>query len=135
MKEIEVKILEVNRRFVEKSLFELGAKKIFDAEVLTLFFDFEDGRIINQKDVLRLRKNQEEIEITYKKVHTTQNAKTAEEFSVQVSSMEIMRKILEKLGLNVIDKMQKHRISYALNDARFDFDCYSGDYGYISKKH
>ncbi len=27
--------------------------------------------------------------------------------------------------------MQKHRVSYILGDARFDFDKYGGDYGYI----
>ena len=27
--------------------------------------------------------------------------------------------------------MRKHRVSYILDGARFDFDCYSGSYGYI----
>jgi adenylate cyclase, class 2 len=131
MKEIEVKILEVNKVKVEKTLANLGAKKVFDGDIETLFFDFEKGTIINQKNVLRLRKEQDKIELTYKKVHFTPKAKTAEEYSVSISNLETMKKILENLGLSIIECMKKHRVSYKLNDARFDFDRYSGKYGFI----
>jgi adenylate cyclase, class 2 len=131
MREIEVKILEVNRSKLELTLAGLGAKKIFDGEIETLFFDFQEGTIIKQKDVLRLRKDPEKVELTYKQVHVTQTAKIAEEYSVEVSSLETMQKILENLGLSVIERMQKHRVSYIFEGGRFDFDCYLGDYGYI----
>jgi predicted adenylyl cyclase CyaB len=131
MKETEVKILEVNKAKAEKTLDNLGAKKVFDGDIETLFFDFKKGTIIKQKNVLRLRKDQDKIELTYKKVHFTSTAKTAEEYSVDVSSLETMEKILENLGLSIIENMQKHRVSYALDGARFDFDRYSGSYGFI----
>jgi adenylate cyclase, class 2 len=131
MKEIEVKILEVNRAKVEKTLTNLGAKKVFDGAIKTLFFDFKKGTIFRQKNVLRLRKEQDKIELTYKKVHFTSKSKTAEEYSVGVSSLETTEKILENLGLSVIESMHKHRVSYKLDDARFDFDLYSGKYGFI----
>jgi predicted adenylyl cyclase CyaB len=131
MKEIEVKILEVNRPQIEQTLSRLGAKKILDDEILTLFFDFEDRRIVNAKNVLRLRVEQDKTELTYKKVHITQTTKTAEEYSVDVSSLETMKRILENLGLCTTESLQKHRVSYSLDGARFDFDCYLGDYSYI----
>jgi predicted adenylyl cyclase CyaB len=131
MKEIEVKILEVNRIVVEKDLTILGARKVFDGNIQTLFFDFKEGTIIEQKNVLRLRKEQEKSELTYKKVHVTPTAKIAEELSVEVSNLETMKRILENLGLSIIDKTQKYRISYTLDDARFDFDRYLDDYEYI----
>lgn len=131
MEEIEVKILEVNRPKIEKTLYDLGATKIFDDDIETLFFDFKEGTIIKQKNVLRLRKMQDKTELTYKKVHLTQTAKTAEEYSVEVSNLEITKEILENLGLSVIDGTKKHRVSYTLDDARFDFDQYLGDYGFI----
>ena len=69
MKEVEVKILEVKRKNIEETLARLGAKKVFDGDIQTLFFDFKDGKIIKAKDVLRLRKEEEDkIELTYKKV-------------------------------------------------------------------
>ena len=59
MKETEVKILEVNRAKIEKTLANLGAKKVFDGDIETMFFDFKEKTIIKQKNVLRLRKMQD----------------------------------------------------------------------------
>jgi len=131
MKEIEAKILEVNRAKVEETLVSLGAKKIFDGDIQTFFFDFKDGSIIKAKDVLRLRKEQTQTELTYKKVHVTQTAKVAEEYSVEISDFEVMKKILENLGLFVTESMEKHRVSYKLDQVRVDIDCYYGGYAYI----
>jgi predicted adenylyl cyclase CyaB len=131
MKELEVKILGVNRKKIEETLTSLGAKKVFDGDIQTLFFDFKDGAIIKAKDVLRLRKEQDKTELTYKKIHITQTAKVAEEYSVEVSNLETTKQILENLGLSVIESMQKHRVSYTLDQARFDIDRYAGNYGYI----
>lgn len=131
MKELEVKILEVNRIKIEEILTSLGAKKVFDGDIQTMFFDFKDGAIINAKNVLRLRKEQDRTELTYKKVHITETAKLAEEYSVEVSNLETMKKILENIGLSITESMQKHRVSYTLNHTRFDIDCYAGNYGYI----
>jgi adenylate cyclase class 2 len=131
MKEIEVKILEVNRKKIEQPLVTWGAKKIFDGDIVTMFFDFKDGRIVKAKNVLRLRKEQDKVELTYKKVRVNQAAKMAEEYSVEVSTLEDMKEILENLGLVVIKSMKKHRISYKLDTARFDIDSYYGKYGFI----
>ncbi len=131
MKEIEAKILEIDRKKMEHKIIELGASKIFDGNIQTLFFDFKDGTIIKAKDVLRLRKEQDKIELTYKKVRFTQTAKTADEYSVEVSELETMRKILENLGLSIFECMEKHRVSYRLDKVRFDIDRYFGSYAYI----
>jgi predicted adenylyl cyclase CyaB len=131
MQEIEVKILEIDRKKVEQTLAALGAKKIFDGEIKTLFLDFKDGRIFRAKDVLRLRKEHDKTELTYKRVQITETAKTAEEYSVEVSNLETMKKILENLGLSVAESMEKHRVSFTLDDARFDIDRYGGRYDYI----
>ena len=131
MKELEVKILEVNRIKIEEILTNLGAKKIFNGDIQTLFFDFKDCTIIKAKNVLRLRKEQNKTELTYKKVHITETAKLAEEYSVEVSNMETMKKILENIGLSITESMQKHRVSYTIDHTRFDIDRYAGNYGYI----
>jgi len=131
MKELEVKILEVNRKKIEETLTGLGAKRVFDGEIQTMFFDFKDASIVKAKNVLRLRKEQDETELTYKKVHITETAKLAEEYSVEVSNLETMKKILENIGLSITESMKKHRVSYTIDHTRFDIDCYGGDYGYI----
>ena len=131
MQETEVKILEINRKKVELTLTGLGAKKVFDGDIQTLLFDFKEGKIIKAKDVLRLRKEQDKVELTYKKVQANKSAKMAEEYTVEVSNLETTKKILENLGLSVIENMQKHRVSYMLDQTRFDIDRYYGSYGYI----
>jgi len=131
MKEIEVKILEIDRKKVEETLINLGAKKILDSDIQTIFFDFLDDKIVKAKDVLRLRKEEDKIELTYKKVHATQTAKEAEEYSVDVSSIDVMRKILENLGLRETENMLKHRISYKLDNVRFDIDRYMENYSFV----
>jgi adenylate cyclase class 2 len=131
MKEIEVKILEIDRKKVEETLISLGAKKILDSDIQTIFFDFLDDKIVKAKDVLRLRKEEDKIELTYKKVHATQTAKEAEEYSVDVSSIDVMRKILENLGLRETENMLKHRISYKLDNVRFDIDRYMENYSFV----
>jgi predicted adenylyl cyclase CyaB len=131
MKETEVKILEIDKKKIEQTLKEKGAEKVFDGEIQTLFFDFRDGRIVKAKDVLRLRREEEKIELTYKKVRFTQTTKIAEEYSVEVSNLETMRKILENLGLSITESMEKHRVSYTLDHVRFDIDRYFGSYDFI----
>ena len=81
--------------------------------------------------MLRLRKEQDKIELTYKKVRITETAKLAEEYTVNVSNLETMKKILENIGLSITENMLKHRVSYTIDHTRFDIDCYAGDYGYI----
>jgi adenylate cyclase, class 2 len=131
MNEIEVKILEIDRKKVEETLTSLGAKKIFDSDIQTIFFDFPDSKIVKAKDVLRLRKEEGKAELTYKKVHATQTAKEADEYSVDVSSLEETRKILENLGLRETENMLKHRISYKLDNVRFDIDRYMENYSFV----
>ena len=131
MKEIEAKILEVNKPKITETLTQLGAQKIFDGNIQTFFFDFKDQEIIKSKDILRLRKEQNKVELTYKKVHFTEESKNAEEYSVEISDFDTMKKILENLGLYVTERMEKHRVSYKLDQARFDIDRYYGDYAYI----
>ena len=131
MKELEVKILEVERDRIEKILVNLGANKVFDGEIETLIFDFKDGAIARAKNVLRLRREKNKAELTYKQVLSNQEVKVAEEYTVGVSDVECMKKILGFLGLSVVEKMQKHRVSYALDRLHIDIDQYTGGYSYI----
>jgi predicted adenylyl cyclase CyaB len=131
MKELEIKILEVQRDRIKTILANLGAKKVFEGEIETVFFDFRDGAIIKAKNVLRLRKEKDKTGLTLKTVHGNQEVKTADEYTVEVSSLETMKKILEFLGLSVIEEMRKHRVSYDLEQAHVDIDQYLGNFAYI----
>jgi adenylate cyclase, class 2 len=131
MKEIEAKILEVNTNNVIATLLHLGAKKVFDGQIETSIFDFQNKAIVKAKDLLRLRRQGDKTQLTYKKVHVTQTAKVAEEYTVEISDIETMKRVLEFLGLKVTENLQKHRVSYVLGKTRFEIDRYMGKYSYI----
>ncbi len=131
MNEIEVKITEINREQTERKLLSLGAKRVSDRDIDTLFYDFRDGSIRKARSLIRLRKDGRRSMLTFKKLLDTGEAKVADEYEVLVSDLENMKKILESLGLSAHARMRKHRTSYVLDGARFEFDKYLDEYDYI----
>jgi predicted adenylyl cyclase CyaB len=131
MKEIEVKVLNVDKQKIEEILSKLGAKQTFDDEIATYFFDFEDNSIVKARNVLRLRKEGKKSVLTFKKMLGKQSAKVAEEYEVEVSNLPKMERILKLLGLLLTEITQKHRTSYRLNDLRFDIDKLEKKYAHI----
>jgi predicted adenylyl cyclase CyaB len=131
MREVEVKILEINEEKVVDALTKLNAKKVFDGEIVTSFLDFEDCRIHKRKDVLRLRQEGNVIELTFKKIKITPSTKEAEEISTHISDLDSTLKILQEIGISITQQMRKHRISYQIDSMRFDIDSYLGDYSFI----
>lgn len=124
MEEIEVKILEINQYFIENELQKLGAHKIFFGEIYDIFYDFPNGNIRNQEDVLRLRKEGEETIFGYKKHLAQGEAKVMEEWETLVSDLENMKTILTKLGLEVIQESRKFRTEYLFGDTKVVIDDY-----------
>ncbi len=118
MKEIEIKILEVDVAGIEKKLQQFGAACIFDGEVAAVYFDFPDASLHQQQKVLRLRRVGEITELALKVQEDADDAeaKIRQEYQVLVSDPEITRQILEGLGLQEQRQVQKHRRSYCLAD-------------------
>jgi len=131
MQEIEVKILNVDKRRIEETLISLGAEKVFDGHIETIFFDYKNRALAKAKNVMRLRKEDDRAVLTFKKFLGDEAAKVVEEYEVVVSDMDNLKKILESLGLSVTDNMQKHRVSYRLGRSHFDLDKYEREYGHI----
>lgn len=122
MREIEVKILEVNVEALEKRLFQLGAEKVFDGELDVIFYDFEDNWLEKRDQRLRLRKVGDETEFTFKQKVSRKASKIEDEYQVNVSNFEEMRSILEFMGMRQTRRYKKHRISYKIEQTRFEFD-------------
>jgi adenylate cyclase class 2 len=131
MEEIEVKILNVDGRQVEEKLIRLGAKKVFDGDIESLFFDFRNHAIIKARNLVRLRREGNKTILTFKKFLSNKAVKDVEEVEVVVSDMAKMKRILEFLGLSETSRMQKHRVSFSLGQVHFDIDKYKGQYAYI----
>lgn len=131
MNEVEVKILEVNRAKCEKVLLDLGAKKIFEGTIKTVAFDNGDEKLITDNKFIRLRKENEKNVLGYKGRINNSEAKVMEEIETEVGDFDKTIQIFEKVGFKMWTKNTKSRISYKLEDARFDFDKYNEEYSFI----
>lgn len=131
MDEIEVKILAIDRKIVEKKLLSLGAKKTFDGEIYGLFYDYADGSIRKAKGTMRLRKVGDKAFLTYKKFLENKRAKIRREYETEVSDFESARLILESLGLAPWMEMRKHRATYELPGVHFELDKHTDQYSYV----
>jgi len=128
MKEIEVKILEINRLGFENKIIILGGEKIFDGEIKGIFFENEQ---LGKEKLLRLRKEENKCVLTLKDVISKDGAKVADEYEVEVSDYEIAKKIFEELGYSIKKNIRKHRTEYAVDGVKFAFDKYFDEYAFI----
>ncbi|MBI4599458.1 class IV adenylate cyclase [Candidatus Uhrbacteria bacterium] len=122
MKEIEAKILEINKDALEKKLRAVGAKKVFDGNVSIRYFDTQKHQLKKRGIILRLRKKGECGELTVKSNFVrTKNAKTSTEEETPVE-FESARAMLLTLGYREIARGIKHRIEYTLGSVKFEID-------------
>jgi len=132
MREVEVKIIEIDRKKVEAMLNCFEATKTLDDNVETIFFDFPNNSISKAKNLLRLRRIGSETEITFKKFVESDTAKVRVEYNASVSDFEAANSILQCLGLIPTLRMVKHRTSYVLKSGvEVDIDKYTGGYSHI----
>jgi len=131
MKEIEVKILNIDRLVVEAKLESLGAKKIFEGVVDTHFFDFENKKLGKKGVLARVRKMGDKVYFTVKKKVSDKLAKIREEYECEVSDFDEIISAFRLLGLNETYSFKKRRKSYLLNDVHFEFDKFLGTYGFV----
>jgi adenylate cyclase, class 2 len=131
MKEIEVKILEVDPEALSRKLATLGAEKAGEAEFETLFFDYPDGSLEKGRNLLRLRRSGELSWLTYKGYLADPGAKVREEWEVKVSDFEITRKMLEAIGFQPRQHILKHRLTYRLDRATLAIDQHRGEFARI----
>ncbi len=123
MQEIELKILDIDIKEIEKKLIKLGADKISTNLVSVNIFDFEDSRIKKKRELLRLRQIGDKIELTHKgKRKEDIEFKISEETETTVESFEEMKKILEKIGLICINESEKTRTSFKIGKTKIEID-------------
>lgn len=122
MKEIEVKILEIDKNKIIGKLKNLGAKKIFEGEMLGTAFKPPKG--IKHLPIIAVRKKGEESCITLKGKRKKSVAKIQEEFEFVVEDYEKAKKMFLLLGFKVLGETEKYRISYFIDGVRFEIDTF-----------
>jgi adenylate cyclase, class 2 len=130
MLEIEIKILEINKKEMELKLISLGAEKIIDDIVETYYLD-KNSELTKKKNVLRLRKIGDKNFITFKSKIEDKNYSKREEHEIEINNFENALKLLNGLGFEIIEKIKKHRTSYKINNTKFEIDEHLEDNSFI----
>jgi len=113
MKELEVKVIEINKTQVIKKLLSLGVKKLSECDVSTTVFDTKEKHLHNSNKTLRLRKKGKYY-LTLKEHKKGKFAKEDEEYEVEVSDFKVMAKLLEQIGFVPEELKSSHRITFKL---------------------
>ena len=121
--EIEVKVLEVNKKELEKKLVAVGAKKIFSNNKIVQE-SYKNKELQKKRASIRVRQIGKELYITFKEFkEIKQNVKNCKEIEFQVSSdFKTIQEVFLALGLKKHRRIEKIRTSYKLKDITFDID-------------
>jgi adenylate cyclase, class 2 len=138
MKEIEVKILEINPIEIEKKILIFDGKKIGSYLINEKLYDFPDGRLNSDFSILRIRTYEnekkkgkiEKTELTFKsstKKMRESALKIREELQTEVDDAKELEKIVLSLGLVLTHDREKKRTSFVIGDkkkVRVEIDTY-----------
>lgn len=126
MKEVEVKLLDINPDAVEKKLLELGAKKTFSGLVTVNYFDKENGEIREKGDLLRVRQfGDDRTEVCYKaNKRVEEGFKVCDEYHLSGSSFAEAVKLFKNLGYIVTCAYEKRRTSLLFRGLEIVIDQY-----------
>lgn len=140
MKEIEVKILEIDVKETIRKIEELGGVKTYQGEVITTYYDSRQ-KLHNQSRVLRLRRKDGSTEITFKQKLLSEGIsstdkylkeivspdiyKSMNEFETTVGDYKTMDTILRGIGFKPCRELTKRRTSYSIGEVHFDIDTYN----------
>jgi adenylate cyclase class 2 len=123
MNEVEAKILEVDVDEIRKKLLALGARLEYKETQICRILDFDDKRLHEKGEIIRVRKVGNKVELTFKgPTEKIGNTKSREEIETHVEDFETALKIFEKIGLTPVRSYEKHRESYKLGNITFELD-------------
>lgn len=127
MKEVEVKVRNIEKAEIVKKIEHLGAKRIFGGKVIDFRFDTPERDLSRQGKALRIRQKGKYIYLNLKgKKKSIENITGRDEIGVKISNFRIMHRILNELGYIKIFELSKYRTEYRLDDITFDIDEYFG---------
>jgi len=131
MKEIEVKILNIDINQIIEKIEKIGGVKVFDSEFHAIYWDYSDWRLKEDKKLLRLRKEGAKNILAIKSKISDNDVKIQEEIEVEVNNFNSTMMILLSAGLIMTKETKKRRIEYKINEVKIDIDCYLGNLSHI----
>lgn len=129
MKEIEVKVLNINPEDIEKKLIDIGAVNVKNEKQINMVFDTKENYLSNNHNgYARIRinndllRNTEKVFLTVKKNIKSQKTRQNIEHEIEINDYKKMIQILADLGYELEHTGKKHRISYEYQDILFEID-------------
>lgn len=129
VKELEVKILNIDLDEMEKKIISLGGSLIAKEVQVNTLIDSTNKPIKESINAyLRLREtkdllnNKSDTTLTLKKIISTDGLRENIEMNSEVENKEVVLQIFRELGYDLIEVGHKERKSYKLHNARFDLD-------------
>ena len=126
MQEVEVKILDIDVNEIRKKLLNLGAKKILDSHLNFVLMDTADHDFKKKRQLLIVRKSDQKTTLCFKDKVEKGKVRTSKEYEVVVDDYEATIKLLLSLGYVIRETREKHRESYQLDKALYEFDSIPG---------
>lgn len=126
MKEIEIKVLGINKRVLERRIRALGGRRIGGGMMTVRHFDFPDGRLRAGGKLIRVRTvGCGTCEFAYKGPRIEiGKCKMREEIQTLVVNPKAVCRILQMAGMKETFYCEKKRTSWAVGKARIDIDKY-----------
>lgn len=122
MKEIEVKILEIDPEKILARLKELGAEFIEKGLVKVKAYDFHDKRLREADTFIRVREIAGRTEVVFKGAIENTDFKIREEIEFHTDNFEKPCKVFERLGMLLFADYEKYRVSYRIGNSKVEFD-------------
>ncbi len=126
MKEVEIKVLDIDADDIKKKLVDFGAEKIQDVLLTVDWFRLKGVQMGEDPWYLRVRSySNGKTEVTWKakSVHDSVS-RSHKEINVIVDSHEAMRDLFEEIDLELYAHQEKKRESWKFENAQFDIDTY-----------
>lgn len=133
-KELEVKVLNIDKELLKEKLVKIGAKLIkIELQTNTIFMDIDDDIEDVGKGYLRIRESEnilnKETEniLTFKRNISQDAFRENEEIETRIEDKDSLVKILSCLNINVQNVGEKERIRYEFEGIKFDIDTWDKD--------
>lgn len=126
MREIETKVLEVDKKKIKQTLKSLGAKEIQNTRLVVDWYCPKGTHKEKHPWYLRIRTTSDgKNEVSWKSLpKITGNTRHSDEVNFNVSDAKLAKKLFENIGLENYAHQEKDRISFSLKDWNFDLDQY-----------
>ena len=118
-KEIEIRLLDVDKEDFIKQILSLGASK--DNEFLQRRYTYDFNPVVDNKWI-RLRTNGKKTTLTIKEIIDKKSISGTNELEIEVSDFNKTNLVLEALGYNHRNYQENYREIYYLDDVEISID-------------